>query len=719
MADTPRNKDDATLTPQAENGGALSRLSAPTVIGAYGGRGAVANALAGNPWGTEHKHWTQTVKGKLAIRLFTRGIVGSAFFAIGQIMAGKGMQGYHPDRPVRSLAKGSRLKTFMHNIAWAVDKAVGAPIQKAVTLATGDPEKGLHAVTFRHQRQVFDGKQLSTGRSLGSEVVNITFDFAMASIGNGLGDEIAYGIFDPKTRASWLKNGHFDPLHALKRAAKGVWKILSYRQGEDWAVAIFYAYYMKAQHKLIDTYVAPGFNHDFVRGHNGGSVIVNDKGKIVGNYQLAGALDLQGRFTVYNIGTLIFRETYNKIGKALVGWKNKGFGAPEIAWPKTPGEAIHTAAESTVDTAKYLIRSAIKGTIIMTPSVPFFWMWRTPQSKYRGVAIHPEYGPVSILNPNYNPRDPSSRRALNVTASRELFQTHYGLEPHVVDSIGGPGDKAFFRSRRDITLPSKHPFADIPDPAAPGGVRHFDPFGNHHYDFAKGPKQGGLYSALNKGFNMVLNPLGRLNYKANQAIKPVAMPFASTFSKNESTQRRFSRTYTDAAFAYTPYFAIKTDVMGNLYDNAQMNMSIDRAVDGVFHLNLGEVKAGFQEVLSTLKRKPLADPKRAAKVEAARQNKPDDSSPRTAHVPGFADRSAIEGGSQQRDVTPEELAAMPAYQPGSGGNHVEKLEAERKAAEQALRDPWQPLQLHPGGFAARIQQEQLDHTVVPPGISVH
>ena len=150
------------------------------------------------------------------------------------------------------------------------------------------------------------GKKLF-GRSLGSEVVGVTFDFASMSFGDYM-TRYVIALMDPNAHKHWMKDGHVDIPGGLKDLMKNIFRGATYAAGEDIAVAIPYVYGMRAQRHMIDKF-SPKFKYDSDRGLNGGSYKSKD-GKIIGDYQLEGALDLMGRFSWYNVGTKMFRDAY-------------------------------------------------------------------------------------------------------------------------------------------------------------------------------------------------------------------------------------------------------------------------------------------------------------------------------------------------------------------------------------------------------------------------
>src|SRR5690606_383771 len=221
------------------------------------------------------------------------------------------------------------------------------------------------------------------GRSLGHEAVSITFDFFSASIGDAFGRDIA-GWFDPNVKKKWVKDGKISIPEAINSAIQSTARYVAYHGGEDLAVAVPYAYYMKGQRAVLNRF-SPGFKYDFDRGLHGGSFKIDETGKIIGNYNLEGMIDLQGRFTAYNIGTLMYREGYNYIADRLEGKKATLYGAPDKI---EKGGLASNIANGT----KWGLRSIVKGTIFMTPAIPFFSVFRSSQRKHHGVFIHKHNG---------------------------------------------------------------------------------------------------------------------------------------------------------------------------------------------------------------------------------------------------------------------------------------------------------------------------------------
>ncbi len=110
-----------------------------------------------NPWNEEieqghrnHDRWMDSWQGRLAIRTFSRGLLGAAFMTAGDLA----MRGYDPYLIEKELANPGTYKevTKVHKglarVAKAIDFGIGRPI-KAVVRAFAGEEAALRAVTFR------------------------------------------------------------------------------------------------------------------------------------------------------------------------------------------------------------------------------------------------------------------------------------------------------------------------------------------------------------------------------------------------------------------------------------------------------------------------------------------------------------------------------------------------------------------------------------------
>lgn len=566
-------------------------------VGTYGqqsitvqGNVAGKDEITSKNWhATDHcqSRWGDDPKSRLAIRMGSRGILGAAFFTAGGLLTKKMMNGEHVYDATASL---SRQKNPLQVIAKLVDMTVGTAVQGSVTAIAGK-EAGLRAVHFRPTRYKSFGKEMR-GRSLGDEVVNITFDFFCASVGDAWGRDIA-GIIDPSTRKCWQdEKGHFSIPKATQKAVDGVVRYVTYNGGEDWAVAIPYAYFMKGQRRIVEN-ASPGFKYDFDHGLNGGSFRMDKEHKIVGNYNLPGIADLQSRFTAYNIGTLMYREVFHFAKNVMEGKPASLYGAPD---QQDPHKGVLGKAG---DVMKWAARSAVKGVVVMTPAVPFFWISRTPQTKHRGLFLDPELGPLGPTTKGNAVGSSLHANTPDLSPSTYVDHWQYTHKPGEPD----------LRLHRNL-----HPGLTISqlDPTLAG----------------TGPQGGNTFNAhlhTHGYLDSSLNMAGKVNYKlAHEATKRTAwvdnvFPTANNEMRQwlgigNSRDGRFVRPMVYASVAYTPYMYAKAE-FSNLWDNGKMDMSAERMIDGATKLNWGEFKKGAHEVYRSILQRPLEDPLREQEAQ--------------------------------------------------------------------------------------------------------
>lgn len=536
--------------------------------------------LSQKTWDTlqTNYRWDATPKGRAIERLFTRGIGGAAAFAWGGWYAsrGGGMRGlnavgetigYAPELSWSEVTAAKRPLMF---IAKVIDSTAGNVIKAtAKFLGSENHEK---SVRFRPTNSA---NPLSGGRSLGHETVAVTFDFFCASVADAALRNL-HDAFDPNIKHNWRNDkGYINPIETLKETGKAAFRWVTYNGGEDWAVALPYVYYLRGQRNLINKF-SPGFSYDSDRGANGGSFKVNQEGKITGNYTLAGMLDLQGRFTAYNVGTLMFREAYNHVENIIAGHPTALYGEDN----KQKG---HDAE----NLLKWGARSLVKGVITMTPVVPFFSIFRTPQSKYKGLFINPENESVmgyETIDKNGKTKYDAmiaienSRENVNFSSDTPVNFRKLNNSTQSLETIGD--------------AVKNHPLSNQNKP--------FDPYAQH------------------KG---ILNSIGKVQseFRAN-TNNLVKAQFGDA-----SIKKRTMSTYWNAAFAYTPYMYAKRE-SAILWDNGKMDVAAERMIDGVADLNLKEVKAGAKEIWQAIKRTPFDDKERekAAKHRIFKDTSPPD-----------------------------------------------------------------------------------------------
>lgn len=356
--------------------------------------------LFGTAGSGEHPTWSDSTAGRAAIRLVSRGVFGAAAFAWGGRYAFEQLKGYTPhnvdsSKPLQVLAK-------------RFDSTFGAAIKYAVKLGARISHTPQEAERIAERAMTFRQTLAGGGRSYGAEVVGVTFDFAMASIGDALARN-TIEVLDPNTKKTWLVNDkgetaapgekkHFDFGKWAKACASTGWRILSKNQGEDWAAGIVYVFQMKAQRSWLNK-LFKGHAIAFDNNWNGGAYKVDSAGKIIGDYQLPGALDLHARFVGYNWYTLMFREGYDTIANGWQKWKENGFALSSLV----PNNLNPIDGAGWL--ARYVTKSFIKANIYMQPAVIPFWMIRSPQSKWRGQQIAADGSGIVNTAPVANPFD--------------------------------------------------------------------------------------------------------------------------------------------------------------------------------------------------------------------------------------------------------------------------------------------------------------------------
>lgn len=326
-------------------------------------------------WAKEKLPWASRAGGRLAIRAFSRGVVGAAFYTWGARKAREDMTGYEIDKkPANSL----------QYIARFFDVAVSKPLENSFAFIwrkqKNGQERAKQVVTFRSSSEEHI-------RTLGEDAVYNTFDFASASVGDALGRELA-SLFDPALKHTWKKEGKVAFSQVAKRLGGSLYRI-TLAPMADWFVAVPYTFQQKWQQSWLDK-AFPGFKKTADSTAHGSAYETDENGKIKGTYALAGAIDLQFRFTLYNFGTGLFRDLTDVMEKSF-----KKFMEPENKElhghvHKTP-ETMFRAGKNTLrGMSEFLLGRLIKTFVIMTPSIPIFSMMRVPQNRHKGKSISPQ-----------------------------------------------------------------------------------------------------------------------------------------------------------------------------------------------------------------------------------------------------------------------------------------------------------------------------------------
>ena len=554
--------------------------------------------------------WNATPQGRAFVRVFSRGIVGAGAFTAGGIMAASAMRHYKAGETLaETIPSFNPLKWLekehinpLQTLARIIDHTIAPVIRGGTKLITGSEEMAAASTHFRPTRIA----GAHTGRTLGQEIVGVTFDFGAASIGDAVTRD-AFDAIDPAVKKSWInENGSFDYDKMAKSAAKASWRYVTYNQGEDWAVALPYVYYMKGQRSLINHH-SPGFDKDFDHGMNGGAMKtrqVGDENHVVGNYHKEGIADLTSRFTVYNMGTLMYREAYDYVGNRLAGKQGSLYGSLEENAQKSTLQQI-------ADIPKWMARSVIKAGIYMPGPALIFSLIRTPQHRYKGIMVDQDHDAFVM----YDHANASNRQHPDTVHVGEPFRLNNGVSTY---------DKTtpvFLRKQEyengsykwnnldvPISNPHAHVIGDTYDMAT---------------QFTHGDLDHYVFNPIAKGSNAVRRGVQKLAPAAGYVLANNERPLNDK-SFNDFKQRM--NMYAGAAMAYTPYMWSKAET-ARLWDDGKMDLSAERMIDGITHLSLSETAAGAHEIWNSILQKPLPD---AEREKEAKQRKKEDTSPSDA-----------------------------------------------------------------------------------------
>ena len=595
---------------------------------------AYSNYLFGSSGSFEKPAWSDSTSGRAWIRVISRGVVGSIFFALGGHFAAKAMKGYEPELwRFRGEGVSQTISKIASNPLQAIAKVVDMGPGKLINKVAGDK-----AVRFRpysrfhghaefadsmHEQLVVQRKlpaeivqklteKYEFGRSLGNEVVQVSNDFFWGSVGDAATRNIIQA-FDPNIKQSWILDkdgnattrghGKTDFGKLLQHIGKSAWRVFSYNAMEDWAVALPYVYYMKWQRQAIsnigndpNSWAArhglrgKGFERSSDSNINGAMVLLDENGMRKGSYGWAGALDLHGRFVVYNWFTLMYRETYDKIGQFFKDWTNN---AP--ASTATHSNNIISSAVATVtDTVRYVARSFIKANLYMNPAMLFFWPMRVGQSAWRGTnetrLANGEFKTVRISDPN--PK---------------------------VDGLPFPRVDLINADKKLIEIAAK-----VND----GGVAK--PFGvnpSNSPNFFKNSSNPHDFSIARTPLNHMFNALGAASFTlgswATNAVKVIAPnPGRITQSLMKGTssegnlllgREKLIRNTVDSALSYGPYMWAKAETALRVNDTpgngkpGPMDNAIDGLLNNTFSFKFADAWKSVKQVakLAVVEEKPL------------------------------------------------------------------------------------------------------------------
>ena len=580
--------------------------------------------------GTEDRPaWSDSTQGRAAIRLISRGIVGAAAFTLGGIVVRKHMEGYESFIPLSELKPLKNGKPLQY-AARFFDATAGKAIENITYLAT--PGTHLERATaawnstnFRSKiykqaagaptTQLYRGtQQYLNGRGLGEEIATITFDFFSASLGDAATRNIIQAI-DPNVQQPWWVDengrpttrdkGKFNAGKWLESVGRASWRVLSKNGGEDWAAALPYVYQMKWQRQTLAKRFG-GFKLSADHSWNGGLATVATRdmpevnlraGQIVDGYQKPGLLDLQFRFMGYNWYTLMYREAYDTVASKFQKWQENGFKleAPKIDNP------VAALANSVGFGARYATKSFLKSGLYMTPAVIPFWLFRTPQSKWKGAYADHDLARMA---------EPTRESALLTKTPMALAQGGANHDPIFLQDIASDvfpraqlihgakrPDKVFFGNGNVLK-------------ATPGaGKTIFDI--KHPYEFT---------GIRRTPFEHVLNVFGATSFHGGTGVtkmvdwitqgKPGAITkwihgagVANASAKDLLlTREKALRNGMDAALSYTPYMwlkgetALRVDDRRSIDELGHMDKALYRLIDSSFSFKFADAGKALKDI---------------------------------------------------------------------------------------------------------------------------
>lgn len=549
----------------------------------------------------EKTHWTDTPVGRAGIEFVARITLGGMFYA--WMQGSKQMDrmasydpATHPDKVAKKQAKS------LEKIAYFIDSTLGRGIGYLAKLRYGDATREVNGESyskakmvtrFRNTRVLQEKGVTLPGRSLGAEMTSVTADFAAMSAGTAIARELMLNTLNPRERKSWLdEKGNFNPLHIGKKLLAKAWEIVSYNAGEDAVVALPYVFFLRACRNTLDK-VFPGFRYGSDSGVDaGGSIVVGDSGSVKSELQLAGAIDLQARFTFYNVLTQIYRDAYNGVAHKFSAWSKDNFAIKTPEWIKNPETIPSRIANSIGGTARYLAISSIRSVLQMTPSVPFFSLFRVPGSKPNGFAVHAEYGAIEGSNDGGQTWE-KIRRNGKGTYTEYRWSNHELAKAHAQDN-----------SKINLT------------PANPFQADNYEIFGMSK----KGrPLQGDPLSRITDMIG------SNLHQFAGLPIWHSAQKWFWDLTGNSKNSEKLSKNAMLAGVPYASYFAAK--VYFRSYVHEMMNLAIGRMIDGVLHWNRTDFIEGINEIQRCMLGLPFRQTSRKAELIMNHKMHPEDRSP--------------------------------------------------------------------------------------------
>jgi hypothetical protein len=672
--------------------------------------------------------WNDSPQGRLAIRSVSRGLMGALFFTAGGLWARKMMTGEHTYNLEKGLLETVESKNPFHIVTKLIDTFAGKPIEMAVNATGGNGLVATHFKPTKYHRFYTDatGKQFEIhGRSLGEEAMFTTFDFFCASVGDAMGRDII-GWFDPGIKKTWMDDkGNLNIPETLKTLGESLFRYVTYNGGEDWAVAIPYVYFVRAQRSVMDN-LSPGYRFESDVGLNASSLKMGTKAvphNVTGSYAIEAMIDYQSRFTVYNIGTLMYRELYDKIEKSIEGKRSNLYGAPDA-----PPDPKRTFLSDTLDVVKWTARSVIKGVIYMTPAMPFFSLTRVTQGRNRALFVDPTNNSAMSFtgndgNPHFVNAHDVKEGTDGITHSTPVYYSRYDRHAN-----GGLGD--LVRTTGDLDAQLANPSARVDQHGKP-----FDVYERRNNMIEN------AFSLIGDKTSKMARGLDGLAEKIDNSAygKPLKRALGLMVDKPgivDDKFKRFTRNMVNASVSYTPYMYAKAE-FANLWDTGKMDMAAERTVDGLFSGSWKEIKAGAGEIANAFMHKPFVDADR--EIEAQRRIDID-----TSASDAFTRQQSKRSQQQQlkeladlkkRAISPSEAREQFEKNTKDFEKKMDALQSKYEIKKPVADIPWQKRIIQgrneegdvksvstkhsPQSHSEREEMRKLLESVQPPTNSVH
>jgi len=233
-----------------------------------------------------------------------------------------------------------------------------------------------------------------------------------------------------------------------------------------------------------------------------------------------------------------------------------------------------------------------------------------------GIAVHPKHGALYIAN-----EDGTLETAVRANMGGYFYKGDFVHHNKQYDR----GKQPLLRYTDGTWFNNELPFT------YQKGEDQFDPHGfgrssNRLGDslavrmsdsIARGMHGVAESSLVERGLTPLFKLADKLGYQSNQRAK----------EDKEFVYKRLAKESLMAGIPYAAYFGAKVYTRES-YVNEQMNMAVERMVDGLLHFNRKEVAAGIGEISNTMMRQPLEDPERQAKLIEKHLANPSDKSPR-------------------------------------------------------------------------------------------